>query len=67
MASFEIGRKYTKSNLKEMLGEIYQSIGLSKTPKASDLDSYFDIKPCLITNKETGKRDNGFEIIKKKD
>lgn len=65
--SFEIGRKYTKSKLKEMLGEIYQSVGLSKTPKASDLDSYFELKSCLITNKETGKRDNGFEIIRRKD
>ena len=29
-----------------------------------NLEKYFEIRPCKITNKETGKRDHGFEIIK---
>ena len=65
--TFTVGEKYTKSKTKETLGIIYSSLGYNKTPKANDLEEYFEIKSCLIPNKETGKRDNGFEIIKIKE
>lgn len=65
--TFLVGSKYTKAAAKASLGSIYELVKYEKTPKASDLEEYFEIKPCQITNKETGKRDNGFEIIKKKD
>ena len=64
--NFAIGGKYTKSAIKEKLVDIYSNFGYLKTPKANDLEEYFEIKPCLIPNKETGKRDAGFEIIKKR-
>lgn len=66
ISEFPLNSKHTKQNIKEKLGEIYNLAGLLKTPKASDLEEYFDLKSCLIQNKETGKRDNGFEIIKLK-
>ena len=50
-----------------MLKNLYTSLGYNKTPKANDLDKYFEIRPCKMTNKETGKRDHGFEIIKRKE
>ena len=66
-SKFLVGSKYTKQEIKSMLRNIYEDLDYLRTPKASDLDEYFELRSCQITNKETGKRDNGFEIIKKKD
>ena len=66
VSEFEIGQKYAKAEIKSKLGEIYNRMKLTKTPKASDLEEYFELKPCKLSNSETGKRDAGFEIIKKK-
>ena len=65
-SKFEVGQKYSKSDVKSMLREIYHTNAIARSPKATDLDEYFVLKECLIQNKETGKRDRGFEIIKKK-
>ena len=65
-SEFCIGKKYQKAQTKNRLAEIYSEFGCTKTAKANDLEEYFEIKPCLISNKETGKRDHGFEIIKRK-
>ena len=65
--TFTIGERYTKSRIKETLKNLYKFLGYNKTPKANDLEKYFEIRPCKITNKETGKRDHGFEIIKRKE
>ena len=62
--TFTIGERYTKSRIKETLKNLYKFLGYNKTPKANDVEKYFEIRPCKITNKETGKRDHGFEIIK---
>ena len=59
--------RYTKSYIKEKLTKIYEDNNYSKTPKANDLEDYFDLKICQVRNKDTGKLDNGFEIIKKKE
>ena len=61
------GDRISRTKIKSALTEIYENLKISKTPKASDLEDYFEIKVCQITNKETGKRDNGFEIIKIKE
>ena len=63
---FIVGEKYTKSYIKETLRTIYENNGYNKTPKANDLEEYFELKACLIPNKEMGRRDSGFEIIKLK-
>lgn len=65
--AFVVGQKYSKSNAKSMLQKIYDSLSLRKTAKASDLSDYFDISECKVVNQESGKRDAGFEIIRKKD
>ena len=63
---FTVGEKYTKAEIKEILKQVYNDLGINRTPKATDLLDYFDAKPGLVTNKATKKRDNCYEIIKKK-
>lgn len=63
--TFKEGNRYTSKYIKEKLGEIYSNLNIEKTPKASELVNYFDIKECLISNGT--KRDRGFEIIKVKE
>lgn len=63
---FAIGGKYSKAEIKTALGEIYSEVGYNRTPKAVDLEEYFVLGNCRLPNSETGKRDAGVEIIKKK-
>lgn len=65
--TFQVGSKYSKSVIKSELQKIYDNCGQIKVAKANDLEKYFDIKTCQITNKETGKRDMAYEIVKKKE
>lgn len=62
--SFEIGKKYTKKYIKEELGEIYKSADFKGTPKANDLDKWFELREVRMT--VDGKKVPGFEIVKKK-
>lgn len=66
VAEFNVGASYTKKDIKQKLKDIYFTLGISKTPKASDLEKYFEINEAKITNLVTGKRENGFKIISKK-
>ena len=63
---FQVGQSYTKSFIKEKLGKIYQELGYQETPKANKIEEYFEFKLCLISNKETGKRDSAYQLINKK-
>ena len=67
LSIFNLRTKYLKSDIKETLRKIYEEAKYDKTPKASDLEEYFELRSCQIKNKETGKKDHGFEIIKKKE
>ena len=64
---FKINKKYTKYEIKDTLKNLYTSLVYNKIPKANDLEKYFEIRSCQITNKETGKKDHSFEIIKRKE
>ena len=59
-----MGKRYLKSEIKEKLKEIYSSLSYTKTPKANDLENYFDVKECTIL--KDGKKSAGFEILKEK-
>lgn len=59
----EVGKKYTKQYLKELLAQIYVEAGIKEAPKSTALEEYFELKKIQTTNKETGKRDNGFLIV----
>ena len=63
LQTFLVNNKYTKLDIKESLRKIYIELGYEKTPKASDLGEYFEIKLCKAVGL-SGKQDNGFKIIK---
>ena len=47
-ARFQVDQKYTREEIKTALGEIYTATGLTKTPKATDLEDYFRCIDCKI-------------------
>ena len=61
---FKVGDRLSLSDIKVKLINIYESINYDKTPKATDLENYFEVKKCTINL--PGKRVNGLEIINKK-
>lgn len=64
-SSFVIGNKYTKPHIKKVLADIYSSLNISTTPKAIDLEKYFELKLVDVVD-EFGKRTKGFKLINKK-
>lgn len=60
-SEFEIGKNYFKKDIKKKLGEIYARLGYSKTPKATDLEEFFEIK--RTNSRVSGIRTEGFTII----
>jgi hypothetical protein len=63
---FNVGSKYSKVQIKEMLREFYINNNISKTPKATDLLDYFELKSCQFIDNTLGKRVDGFLIVSKK-
>ena len=64
LSTFKLNQKYLLSEAKETLRTIYQEIGLlSKHPKASDLEEYFNAKIVFMTNKSIGKRSKAYLLI----
>ena len=69
-SSFHVGEKYLLSDLKNKLGDLYSSINYSATPKANDIEKYFEIKEYSIyEKKEDGgrKKIRGYELLKSKE
>ena len=46
---FHEGDKYTLSTIKQKLGNIYSRINYSSTPKAKDIEKYFEVRSIYIT------------------
>ena len=63
ISEFMLGGKYTRKNIKERLAVIYKTQGISKAPKANDIEEYFDTRPIKITDIATGRRDHGYELL----
>ena len=61
---FKVGFRYSLKYIKESLKEIYIKRSITSTPKASDLEKYFEVKKCLIN--EAGRMIHGYEILKVK-
>ena len=51
-SSFKESEKYTLSELKSRLASIYSSINYQSTPKASDIENWFEIKEIFIYEKK---------------
>ncbi len=64
---FCIGNRYLKTEIKQALSVIYKDTGLDLTPKASDLEKYFELKEVNLVDHSTNKRVKGFEILSKKE
>ena len=58
ISEFMLGGKYTRKNIKERLAVIYKTQSILKTPKANDIEEYFDTRPIKITDIATGRRDS---------
>ena len=67
--NFNPGEKYTLSNLKAKLGDLYSSINYDATPKAKDLENYFEVKEYKSTEVVDGekKRVRGYELLSRKE
>ena len=59
--TFMVGQRYTKSDIKDTLNNLYQRMGYQKKAKSTDLELYYIMKPILTPEKKAG-----FEIIGKR-
>ena len=67
--NFNPGEKYSLSDLKVKLENLYNSINYDATPKASDIENYFDVKSVVMYEKKedgTRKQIRGYELLKRK-
>ena len=64
LSNFSVGDKVSNSEVKKRLKKIYENVGYKKTPKASVLGDFFEIKSIKI--KEGDSWVNGIEILKQK-
>ena len=63
---FEVGKKYLMKDIKEILSCTYEKLEISRAPKATDIEEWFEVKRTQITDPLTKRRDHGYEILKKK-
>jgi hypothetical protein len=65
--SFQLGSRFTLKSIKEIVRKIYNELGVIKTPKATDILEYFEVKPVFIYDSLTKKQTKGYEILKIKE
>ena len=61
--NFEIGKSYSLSTVKEVLRGIYQSLGETSTPKATDLLNYVTVQEVTWVDTQNKKRIHGYKIL----
>lgn len=57
LKTFSVGSRYSNQDIKRILGTVYSDIGYKKTPKATDLWEWFNLKRVFFDGS------NGFEIV----
>lgn len=62
-STFSLKKWYSLKDIKTTLGQIYNSLGITATPKAKDLLGYFNVIEKQVTDKVTKKRVPGYELI----
>ena len=65
LSDFKVGDRLITSEVKEMLRLIYQDFKYGKTPKATDLEEYFELKDIRLKD-SSGKVVRGIELLKLK-
>ena len=63
MEAFKVGDKVSNIELKEKVGDLYKELDLNLSPKARDLDKYFQIKKVKVKDLKTNSFINGLEIL----
>ena len=63
--TFEVGKSYTRSEIKKMLTKLYKDISYKETPKAVDLEEFFELRRTSVF--DGSKRTTGFKILNKVD
>lgn len=69
-SEFKENEKYSLSSLKIKLSSLYKSINYTKTPKASDIENWFEIRKIKLYEKYldgTRKQSKGYELLKSKE
>ena len=68
-SEFKVGEKYILPAVKEKLGNIYSSINYEATPKANDIEKYFEIKDSMCRMEINGekKRVRYYELLRSKE
>ena len=64
--NFKISDKYTLSDIKEKLRELYDFIGYKAAPKASDILDYFEVREVSFFDKKSDgsrRRIRGYELL----
>lgn len=65
LTKFSVGNKLSTPEIKATLKDLYIELGYKKTPKASDLEEYFELRAIKLKN-SSGKWIHGFEILKER-
>lgn len=63
---FRTGERYTNQRIKSLLQYLYNTLRIPKIATAKDIEKWFEVRTTKITNKETKKRDMGYELLKQK-
>lgn len=62
ITEFKIGEKILLKDIKLKLKNIYNTLGINKTPKAVDLCQYFVLEDIKLLDPSTNKRNKGYKI-----
>jgi len=62
LRTFKLDTFYSTTETRDLLGKIYKELGMTLTPKASELSNYFDMKDAF--KKIDGVRVRGFKLTK---
>ena len=61
---FKVGESYANKFIKSALSELYKTVGFSaKSPKASDLKDWFEVKACKVKNEDIGQWENALTVL----
>ena len=63
-STFKVGDRFTKKYIKSTLSSIYSDLGITYTPKATDLEKYFKLIKTKITMDDKSL-ENGFKLEEK--
>ena len=64
-SEFKLGERLLLSEIKSRLKDLYSRLGYNATPKATDIDTYFETKEYMVTVVVDGKkkRIRGYELL----